>query len=226
MEENTGNFFIRQAKKLTVDLLVLIVLFIACLTVLFIVADMVFKYKNTAFDDHIFLLIAPYINDRNTKIASVITFFGSQYFLLPANIFLAGIFLFFKNHRWYTLRIVAVYTTSTAVLFLLKDLLKRQRPLVPVIAKAHGYSFPSGHTFSSLVFFGMLAYLVHKTIKNTLLRWTLISCCFLFAFLVGFSRVYLKVHYPSDVIAGFCLGIIWLLLAKWLLIKTEKAVAK
>ncbi len=217
-------FLIRRLEKLSFEIVILAVLFIACLWALFFIADMVFKDKNMKFDEHVFALIAADANSNTTAFIQYITFFGSPMFLLPANIVLAGVFLFDKNHRMYSLKIVAVSLTSTAVLFLLKILLRRERPLVPLISKVHGYSFPSGHSFSSMVFFGMLAYIVFKTIKNRTWKWLLVVCCFLFAILIGFSRIYLQLHFASDVIAGLCLGIIWLLLAKWILIKTDKLV--
>lgn len=223
MKNNSGRItFVRHLKKLSIELLLLVVVFIVCLLILYWVADMVFEDKSTLFDDHIFSLIQPYINNDRTAQMQSITFFGSAYFLLPANILLAGIFLFIKRHRLYSIKIAAISLTSTGIMFLLKSMLKRQRPLLPVIAKVHGYSFPSGHSFSSLVFFGMLSFVVFKTIKNNFLKWLLIISCFSFAILIGFSRIYLKVHFASDVIAGFCLGIIWLLFAWWLLVKTEK----
>ncbi len=224
MNEHTAehSFFMRQLKKLSLELVVLVVVFFICLWILLSVADMVFEDKNTAFDEHIFSLLQPYITSNNTRLMQFITFFGSVNFLLPANIALVTIFLFIKRHRLYSVKIAAISLTSTAVMFLLKDILKRQRPMLPVIAQVHGYSFPSGHSFSSLVFLGMLAYIVFKTIKNNFLKWLLIIGCFGFALLIGFSRIYLKVHFASDVIAGFCLGIIWLLLARWLLVRTER----
>ncbi|MEO8768585.1 MAG: phosphatase PAP2 family protein [Ferruginibacter sp.] len=219
-----NNFFLRQLKKLSREKLMLAFLFFICLWVLFTVVSMVFLDKNTSFDEHIFIWIRPYINSRNTSILKFISFFGSHYFLVPANIFLAAAFLFYKNHRKYSLKIVTISLTSTIVLFSLKEITKRERPLLPVIANVPGYSFPSGHSFSSLVFFGMLAYVIFRTIKNNLLKYTLIIGCFSFVLLIGFSRIYLKAHFASDVIAGFCLGTIWLVLARWLLIKTETPV--
>ncbi|MEO6490340.1 MAG: phosphatase PAP2 family protein [Ferruginibacter sp.] len=183
---------------------------------------MVFEDKNLRFDEQVFNFLSPFHNESNDKLMNFITFFGSQYFLLPANIVLAAVFLFYKKHRSYSIKIASIAITSTAIMFLLKTILKRQRPNVPLISQAHGYSFPSGHTFTSMVFFGMVAYVVYKSIQNRFLKWLLIIILVCFTFMVGFSRVYLRYHYASDVIAGFCLGIIWLLIAKWLLIKPDK----
>ncbi|MEO6538083.1 MAG: phosphatase PAP2 family protein [Ferruginibacter sp.] len=213
-------------QKLSLSLVLLIFIFIGCLWALFLVADMVFEDKNLFFDEHIFGLIQPHVNATNTLIIKIITFLGSQNFLLPANILLILYFLFIKKDKHDAWKVSAIAVTSTAVLFLLKFVLQRERPLVPLISKAHGYSFPSGHTFSSVVFYGMLAYIAYKNVSNVFLRWVIIIALAMFTFMVGLSRVYLKLHYASDVIAGFSLGIIWLLLAKWLLLKTEKIPVK
>lgn len=204
-------------KELSLSLVLLIFVFGVCLLCLYDMADMVFEDKNLSFDDHVFTLILPYINAVNTSIMEAITFLGSVQFLLPANILVILFVLFIKKQQYDALKIFAITITGTAVLFLLKFFLQRQRPLLPLVAKAHGYSFPSGHSFSSVVFYGMLAYIGYKNIKNDFLKWSLIVLLFILAGFVGFSRIYLKLHYASDVIAGFSLGVIWLLLAKWIL---------
>ncbi|MEO7048545.1 MAG: phosphatase PAP2 family protein [Ferruginibacter sp.] len=209
-------------KKFSLSLILLIAIFIGCLISLFAVADMIFEDNNLTFDDHIFALIQPHITHTRTVIIEVITFLGSQNFLLPAYILLIAFFLFIKKDKHDAWKILAISITSTAVLFLLKFLLHRQRPLVPLISKAHGYSFPSGHSFSSVVFYGVIAYIVYKNVNNKLLKWLSILLLTMLTFMVGFSRVYLKLHFASDVIAGFCLGIMWLILARWILLKTEK----
>lgn len=209
-------------KKLSVSVLLMFALFVLCLWGLFIVADMVFEDKNFSFDEKAFSLIKPWISTTHTSIMQIITFIGSQNFLLPANIILIGFYLFFKKNKTTAFNIAAISITSVVVMFLMKFFLQRERPLVPLIAKVHGYSFPSGHTFTSVTFYGIIAYIIYKNVRNKLLKWILISLCIILILLVGFSRVYLRLHYASDVIAAFCLGLIWLVLAKWFLFKTEK----
>ncbi|WP_301924148.1 phosphatase PAP2 family protein [Ferruginibacter sp.] len=216
------NFF----EEVSLSLVLLIFIFVVCMLCLYAVADMVFEDNNPSFDRHVFTSILPYINAANTGMMQVITFFGSAQFLVPANILLILFVLFIKKQQYDALKISAIIIIGTAVLFLLKFLLQRQRPLLPLIAKAHGYSFPSGHSFSSIVFYGMLAYIGYKNIKNNFLKWSLIVLLFMLAGMVGFSRIYLKLHYASDVIAGFSLGIIWLLLAKWILFGKVKIPAE
>ncbi|MBC7627713.1 phosphatase PAP2 family protein [Ferruginibacter sp.] len=216
------NFF----EEVSLSLVLLIFIFVVCMLCLYAVADMVFEDNNPSFDRHVFTSILPYINAANTGMMQVITFFGSAQFLIPANILLILFVLFIKKQQYDALKISAITIIGTAVLFLLKFLLQRQRPLLPLIAKAHGYSFPSGHSFSSIVFYGMLAYIGYKNIKNNFIKWSLIVLLFMLAGMVGFSRIYLKLHYASDVIAGFSLGIIWLLLAKWILFGKVKIPAE
>lgn len=203
---------------MSISLVIVILLFIICLFVLFMVSDMVFEDKDFSFDEHIFAVLQSHVSPSLTNVIRVITFFGSQQFLLPANLLLIFFFLFIRKNKRVAIHITTVSVVSVTVLFLLKDILKRERPMVPLIAKAHGYSFPSGHTLSSVTFYGMLMYIAWKNIRNTTLKWITVSFLFILPFLVGFSRIYLRVHYASDVIAGLCVGIIWLLLAKWLLL--------
>ena len=209
-------------KKLSLSLLVMTLLFFLCLWGLFAMADMVFEDKNLRFDDRVFEAIQPWVTQAHTNIMLVITFLGSQNFLLPANILLISYYLFVRDNKQSAFQITTISVTSVAVMFGIKLLLQRQRPLVPLISKAHGYSFPSGHTFTSVTFYGMIAYIAYRNIKNVYLRWAVIIFLTIFVMLIGFSRVYLRLHYASDVIAGFCLGLIWLILAKWVLLKTEK----
>ena len=75
-----------------------------------------------------------------------------------------------------------------------------------------GYSFPSGHSMVGIAFYGMIIYITYKLIKKVWLRRIFtISLAVLIA-LIGFSRIYLGVHYPSDVIAGFAFGYMFLIL--------------
>lgn len=207
---------------LSFSIIILIVLFVICLVGLYALVDMVFEDNNYSFDNAVFGAIVPYYNDTNTSIIKFITFFGSQYFLLPANLLLIALAFFFGKTRWAAIKVSAISISSTIVLFALKAFLKRERPPVPLLAKAHGYSFPSGHAFTSLSFFGMLIYIVYQNVKHPILKWSLIVFMALLVISVGFSRIYLKLHYASDVVAGICLGIIWLLLAKWVLYLAER----
>jgi len=209
-------------KKLSLSVLIMISLFLLCLWGVFAMADMVFEDKGVAFDQHIFDLIRPLVNSTLTNVMLVITFLGSQNFLLPANILLILFYLLVRENKKGAFQILTISLTSVIAMFAIKFFLQRERPLTPLIAKVHGYSFPSGHTFTSVTFYGIIAYIVYRNVKNVGLRWLIIVLLIIFVFLVGFSRVYLRLHYASDVIAGFCLGLMWLILADIFLVKTRQ----
>ncbi len=93
---------------------------------------------------------------------------------------------------------------------LLKHLVARPRPVTNgELAFAHGFSFPSGHALASALFYGSLALLLYYSNANTRIK-TIGAVVLLFwIFLMAYDRVYLGVHYPSDVLGGFLLGVAW-----------------
>ncbi|WP_246824670.1 phosphatase PAP2 family protein [Olsenella sp. HMSC062G07] len=92
----------------------------------------------------------------------------------------------------------------------LKQIVHRPRPEGFRLIAESGYSFPSGHSMVAMAFYGLLAWMVWHYEKDRVVRWV---CCLGFSLVVvaiGLSRVYLGVHYATDVIAGFCVSLAWL----------------
>lgn len=141
------------------------------------------------------------------------TFFGSSTFLLPANIILSLSALWVLRNKILALRLAVISFSAVTFMYILKSVFKRHRPVDFLIDQAAGYSFPSGHSLNSLVFFGLLLFFFkHAGAKKSYL-FLLFFLFGLIVILIGFSRVYLRVHFASDVVAGFSLGIAWLLIA-------------
>lgn len=142
------------------------------------------------------------VNDKRlTTSMSFITNFGDWY--IPILIIVC-IFLIIKN-KWYFYILSSSYLLSGIVVFITKILVARPRPLEALIKIPSSYSFPSGHTLTSLIFYMTLFYLMTEK-SNKLIR---ITFGLLFSFLivvVAFSRVCLGVHFFSDVVGGFILG--------------------
>jgi membrane-associated phospholipid phosphatase len=210
----------------SVELIVILILFILASLAFFMVTEEIFKEKDNQFDIRVFELIRPFITESRTRIMWFITFFASPRFLFPANVALVLIFLFTKKQRWYTVKVPVVSLGSLTLMSSLKLLFARTRPLDPVFQAARGFSYPSGHAMSAMTFFGLLIYLVWDNTKSMPVRWLLTILLVIIIFLIGFSRVYLRVHYASDVIAGFSLGLIWLVLSLWSINKIESLTKK
>ena len=88
----------------------------------------------------------------------------------------------------------------------------RPRPTGINLIEESGFSYPSGHAMVSMAYFGFIAYLLYKKLKNKLTKSILIITLILTILLIGFSRIYLGVHYLSDVIGGFLLSIVYLMI--------------
>lgn len=94
----------------------------------------------------------------------------------------------------------------------LKHFFMRQRPNLIHLVTEHSYSFPSGHSIGSMLFYGTLLFLLPKFVKKTTTCFLLQILLGIAILLIGISRIYLGVHFPSDVLGGFSLGLAWLLL--------------
>ena len=211
----------KKAKGITLGLLIAITLFLLTVFIFWRITDEIVLEKEGTFDDSVFKMLSNYTNPATTHLMLLFTFFGSTKFLLPAYILLAAFFLFYKRNRWQSLSVAAVGASSIGLLFLLKNIFQRHRPLEPLTSNVIGYSYPSGHSFSSFTFFGLLTYIIWQTDISKFWKWILSVVFIFFAACIAISRVYLHVHYASDVVAGFCLSMIWLSISLWILSKIE-----
>lgn len=198
----------------------LLVVFGLLLTVFLWLCFKVYNQQTFGFDKDVFLWSHTFESTFVVNLAIAVTFLGSQTFLLPANIILGLWFIFLHKKKAYAWKIAIVSLTSSGFLFLVKYLVKRPRPDSPLVAALH-YSFPSGHTFTSITFFGMVSYFVLTYLRNKTAGYLIVGFCVLMVLLIAWSRIYLYVHYASDVLAGSCLGIMWLILAKLFLLNNR-----
>ena len=184
-----------------------VVLFI-CLVGFLALAEDVFNKEIMNGDMIGYKLISTFlISDFVTPIAKFITNFGGAIFLSIATVML---FLFIKNKK-IGLSIISNIVIITVLNQLLKRILQRPRPTEFRIVEETGYSFPSGHSMVSMAFYGYLIYLIYRYIKNKYVKWTLITLLSILICLIGISRIYLGVHYTSDVLGGFLLSISYLI---------------
>jgi undecaprenyl-diphosphatase len=117
-----------------------------------------------------------------------------------------------RRRSWYPVLLAAVGLGVNQILVtVVKTVIARERPDPPgQLVAVNGFSFPSGHSAGSLVGFGVLAWLVCMTTGNRVVWATAWLSAALGTVAVGASRTYLGVHYPTDVLGGWALGLTWL----------------
>ncbi|MGN7178981.1 hypothetical protein BK139_21450 [Paenibacillus sp. FSL R5-0490] len=161
------------------------------------------------FDESVIHYIQAFISPRLTEYMSVITFLGSVKWLAISVTLAAVLLCLFKKR---SLASFMVLSSGFGALFnlLLKWIFKRERPDIRPLIEEQGFSFPSGHSMGSFIFYGSLAYMIIHLAKRKRWKaaWTVMLGCFII--MIGLSRIYLGVHFPSDVIAGFAAGGVWL----------------
>ncbi|MEO6540422.1 MAG: phosphatase PAP2 family protein [Ferruginibacter sp.] len=206
----------------TIQLLLVFIAFCVSLGLVIMLVREIFYEKENTIDNMVFDFLRPYVSDIHTDIIQFFTFFGSQRFLLPAWLFFLTYYFFIRKNKWYFIKMLTISISTLGLMLGLKIFFNRPRPLIPLLKEVPGLSFPSGHAFASFVFYGMLIYIVSREVKNKWLKCTMIFLLCFMILMIGLTRVYLRVHYASDVLAGFCFGLMSLLILLWMLRIIEK----
>ena len=151
------------------------------------------------------------ISDFTLPIAKFITNFGGVIGLIIIAIIISSI-LIIKKHKLMGFLIWLNLAISGGLNQILKRLVQRPRPTEYRLIEESGYSFPSGHSMVSAAFYGFFIYLIFKNVKNKHIKWISITSLSVLIILIGISRIYLGVHYTSDVMAGFVISISYLVI--------------
>ena len=197
---------ITKVKDFSIKNIKWIILFILLLIILAIVED-VFEKEIMKLDIMGYGLISSLINPSVTPVAIVITNLGGAIVVGALTVIS---FILIKNKK-ISFTILLNVVIATILNILLKNIIQRPRPDEFRIITESGYSFPSGHSMVSMAFYGFLIYLIHKYFKNKKLKIVLITFLSILIILIGISRIYLGVHYTSDVIAGFMISVCYLI---------------
>ncbi len=157
-------------------------------------------------------LISKYlISDITLPIAKFITNFGGVIGLIIIAAIVSWV-LIIKKKKLMGILIWVNLASSALLNQILKRLVQRPRPTEYRLIEENGYSFPSGHSMVSAAFYGFFIYLIFKNVKNKHIKWGSITFLSVLIFLIGISRIYLGVHYTSDVMAGFVISISYLVI--------------
>jgi len=199
--DNTSLMILRQIALGIVFSILLLLVFFKILSEVLI--------KDALFIDTLVLnFIYSFRDPLLTNIMHFVSFLGGEFTLLSATIIV--VLLAFKKHKKEA--VLFAFTVFFGYVFnnLVKHLLKVPRPDIDPLSPAGFYSFPSGHAMNSLIFYGLLAYFTFHFTRNRGLGVLVSMLSIILIILIGFSRLYLGLHYPSDVIGGFIAGFWWL----------------
>jgi undecaprenyl-diphosphatase len=145
----------------------------------------------------------------HTKMALLVTFGGTNFFTI--SIYLVILFYLLKrNYKREAIHVLVIASGSILLGWVLKLIFQRQRPVLPHLQLAIGYSFPSGHTLGAFTLCGVLIYITLKREWSFIAKLAAVVLLLLYACLVALSRIYLHVHYTSDVIASMLVALWWL----------------
>lgn len=160
-------------------------------------------------DSTISQMVRSVASPLTTTLAVAVTSIGNPYSMLGLTVVATLTLLFIRqtNAALFLLVNMAVFSSLNHII---KEWVARPRPSAHHLVVANGFSFPSGHSSGALLFFGSLSIIATYLIKKRYWRYLLISVCLIFTLLIGVSRIYVQVHYPTDVFAGFMLALIGL----------------
>jgi len=174
---------------------------------IFITVNVV-SHNTNSFDSYIYQGVSGFILPDLTDIMILISFLGSGQFLTALALILIVAFLRKGRFSFNASMIVINLILSSLINVGIKYIIHRNRPDILRLIDIGGYSFPSGHSMVSMSFYGFLIYLCCKNYK-TKWKYLIVLILTILILLIGLSRIYLGVHYASDVLGGFLLGISW-----------------
>lgn len=190
--------------------LIIIVIMVAGMVFASLAEDLVNKETLSTLDPFFGMWLISHTTLPGDHVFAIVTFFGNA-LVISAGTGLIG-FWFARQRNWKKLILLFSAVAGGALLnLLLKNIFQRTRPAIPGAYMVDtGFSFPSGHTMISLVFYGMVAYLALSYVKSKKWKAFIVAGTLVICVLIGFSRLYLGVHFLTDVLAGWAAGGLWL----------------
>ncbi len=169
-------------------------------------SDVITKY-DAAITKYVISFRSPHLN----KILQFITNLGDLYGYIVVTT-ICSLLFYFKFKNWcYVVQLVFVIIVSGLSNLALKEVINRARPTAEHLVSVQTLSYPSGHAMSATAFYGFLIYLCYFLKINKWLKGSLIFLCSFLIVSIGISRIYLGVHFPSDIAGGIIAGTIWLM---------------
>lgn len=183
------------------------IIFTISLFVFLVVSLCVYFNSTNSFDLLFYNTIIYFKNDNLTNFFKIITLFGGEYVIL----LITFSFLFIKNKKYF----ISLFVDMLLIIlfnYFLKLFFLRERPINLMIINETGYSYPSGHSMIAVSFYGFILFLIWKMNIKKSYKYILTILIIILIFLIGISRIYLGVHFPSDVIGGYSISLCYLII--------------
>lgn len=181
---------------------------IISLIIFIILGILVLTNKDMFLDSFVYEFISKYITNNLTSVVKCLTYLGSAFMVIGVTMF---VFLFYKNKK-YSLYMAINLIVITVFQLLLKNIFSRSRPADISLIKETGYSFPSGHSLTAFAFYGFIIYLIIISKLNKNSKIVYITLFSLIIIVIGLSRIYLGVHYFTDVVGAFSFSVAYLII--------------
>ncbi|MEC0124692.1 phosphatase PAP2 family protein [Paenibacillus pabuli] len=198
-------------KNISIPLLTAALCLIAFVSIVLSISD----NQIHTFDDTLIGWIQGMESPGMTRFMQFFTWIGSEVPVIVITILAMLVLYIYLRHKRELLFLVCVIAGSTLLNAALKLIFKRARPTINRIIEVSGYSFPSGHSMAAFSLYGGLAFLIWKHVPTAAERVLMIIVSAVFILTIGMSRIYLGVHYPSDVVGGYFLSGCWLSACIW-----------
>ncbi|WP_239614846.1 phosphatase PAP2 family protein [Cohnella mopanensis] len=184
----------------------------ACLAaVVFVIISLLIRSEGiSGFDSSVISEVQGWESNGLTSVMKTFSWLGSTSVVIVIALLILLFLAFILGHRMELLFLIASLGGASLLNRVLKITFQRERPNLHRLAEELGYSFPSGHSMAAFALYGALTYLLWKHVKSGRGRALLVTIGAIIVFSIGISRVYLGVHYPSDIVGGYLASGVWL----------------
>lgn len=204
---NLDNLFANKKSTLLIQIIIGVVVALLSFFLFERLINTIFEKEKLIFDSYIVKYIYSFRNSTNTKFMFFISNFGFYGIIFLS--FLVTSFLIIKKHINLSIYFLFIVCSGFIANALLKLLIQRPRPTYLPLYSEVDFSFPSGHTMEAFIFFITLTYLYYHLTKKKYLSLLFLILFLVITVFIGISRIYLGVHYPSDILGGFIAGFLW-----------------
>lgn len=161
------------------------------------------------YDQSITDYVISYRSPQWTQFFIIVTNIGDLYGYIAAIVLCSLLSYRYFKHWKYVFQVVIVLLLASISNLILKHIIDRARPGIEHLVPVESLSYPSGHAMSAMAFYGFVIYLFYRFKMNVFLKVGIIILLTMLIFIIGISRIYLGVHFPSDIAGGYIAGLIW-----------------